>query len=716
MNKLKNLLEELDFTSPNASVFINKKTRFRNPFGGVLTILLFFVIFTISIYGLVKLIRRDNLMVIYNEEFLEKPFLNITNFPIFFEIYDPTGKPFADPDKIFTISTKRYSILKSIINGTYVPNLSVSKIDVHRCDKLMNNTNSYYNKIPLLSNYDIKGKLCLDLTDKDLYLLGNFGDSMDQSFFSIDINKCQNSTANNYSCYSEGIINTNLGKPTFLLRFLDYYINNNLITEPQTEYIKGDAFSFTSQTMKVVYYNFINVDYTTDFGLMFNDERVIKFSRFIETAIDTSIIAPGYPGILKVVFTMQRKKAIYLRNFEKLQTVIASLSAIAKILMFIFSFINRFFNEYFYFNFIANSINLYENSKRLINNGIINIKNKENIQLRKSLIFKHSTIANKKDVNNISQNLNFNNRINKHTKNSNFDKKKYKNIFKVDDNKIADFSSVNNLVPKNYFVNNKISLNNKIIPNTQKYDENEPNINNKKNFNLNENISKKSKGIFQEKVLIINEKLNESKEGNDYAPSILNNFNINMNNKSEFNNENISNLIDIKKSSYLSQINDYNPHINTSKYHFINMLKNNNKPLGFLNENLYKNSKNAGHATSNMKGKFNLTLKWYHVLCRKLFQKPNDITNHIDISTKYIEKKLSVEEIIRKLQEIDKLKFLKMTEEELNDFGYLQGPNLFIQDENIKKVPAKLESKYKNNYILSKEILDNFWSKFEFET
>jgi len=94
-------------------------------------------------------------------------------------------------------------------------------------------------------------------------------------------------------------------------------------------------------------------------------------------------------------------------------------------------------------------------------------------------------------------------------------------------------------------------------------------------------------------------------------------------------------------------------------------------------------------------------------------------TRSLDIGIKYVQKKISTEEIIRKLLEIDKMKFLIFDENTLNDLNLLSGPNLFYDEEKnfTKKFRNKNNNKILNNKSIDRDSqkLNNFWNKFEFE-
>ena len=102
--------------------------------------------------------------------------------------------------------------------------------------------------------------------------------------------------------------------------------------------------------------------------------------------------------------------------------------------------------------------------------------------------------------------------------------------------------------------------------------------------------------------------------------------------------------------------------------------------------------------------KFNLSDKFYSIFSCISKTKNFDI---IDLTIKYIKKKMSIDEIIKKLIEVDKIKFLLMKKDSLKNLYTLDGPNIFFQQNQLNN-----KSKISDLYLLK---LSNFWKECEFE-
>jgi len=195
-------------------------------------------------------------------------------------------------------------------------------------------------------------------------------------------------------------------------------------------------------------------------------------------------------------------------------------------------------------------------------------------------------------------------------------------------------------------------------------------VNNKINF-LNENRElkfldlsnlKKKKNQSSFKKAIEKEMKNSNKNIND---SFISNNDINQNNNNKkLNKININESKDSDKSSNL---------------HIIEKKNTNNPNKIFTLKDVLKTNKSS---TIKDKEKDYFNLK--KILCKKVFQK-NSFESNIYLKTEdYLKQKTSLEEILRKNYEVDKLKFILFDEEMLNLFSCIPNPNFvkIITEEN----------------------------------
>ena len=96
----------------------------------------------------------------------------------------------------------------------------------------------------------MKDKYCMD-PKENVNLFGLYGDIKNNSFLRINIYKCFNSSSSD-NCFNNDIINNQISKSNFLLKFMDYNINNNNLTYPEYKFIKGQVFELNPFMIKTI--------------------------------------------------------------------------------------------------------------------------------------------------------------------------------------------------------------------------------------------------------------------------------------------------------------------------------------------------------------------------------------------------------------------------------------------------------------------------------
>lgn len=71
------------------------------------------------------------------------------------------------------------------------------------------------------------------------------------------------------------------------------------------------------------------------------------------------------------------------------------------------------------------------------------------------------------------------------------------------------------------------------------------------------------------------------------------------------------------------------------------------------------------------------------IFCPRPLTKSKLLTSRVE---KYVNKKMSVEYLVRKMDEIDKLKFVLFSDDELTVFKFIQNPNLIPDKEAKSKI------------------------------
>jgi len=651
-----------DFISSVPKLYVDQNKRFKNKIGGFMTIITFFIIIIIFIIFLFDLINRTKIYIIQNQEIIKTPKYNLTNSTIAFQIYDEFGFGISIDKRIFSINIKKYDLDRVINNGLFKNKVNITTIEFKDFSQI-----SYLKKNEDFRDFfddSIVSKYYFFDLSAETFLEGKMGESHKQIYLSINIEKCVNTTKNQNICLSKEIIDKNLYNSKIKLYFPDIYLNHNDKENPAKSLIKSDVIPFNSQSLKVNYYFFEEIEYITDNAFIFQDIQSKSYIKQELIKNENFLINNFYEEqnlVLKIIFTMSINKTIYLRSYQKFHTFVVNLYAISKIIIHIIEFLLNIFIDNLYLNFICNYNNLFQKFEiNLLNKNIVKKKifkkGKNNI-----LDVKPGDLIN--DLNNNFDNIGSQN-------------PKILNIFKGN---IKENHKNNNENVRNFNIKvNKLKIKSKRFSDAgSKNKDNNNFLNQMHDFDKNPIILKKQSN--KDSLNKMDEIINENNE---------------QNNLSNLQNENIIINQNINKITVDQNLRNLNNYVNITN-------------LALLSKNFNSTSK-IFKKSYNV---FNLTFfdifKKYFLFCKSIRVKV------FNLGVDYLTKKLSVEEILRKIMEIDKLKFLTIDKEILDKFNKIGGPNLFFFS-NARMMDL-------NNYIYSKNLIfdvdyvDEMWNRYEFK-
>ena len=243
-------------------------------------------------------------------------------------------------------------------------------------------------------------------------------------------------------------------------------------------------------------------------------------------------------------------------------------------------------------------------------------------------------------------------------------------------------------------------------------------------------ITSKQNKIFGKNVNIVKSEIIKTQKisenfyprNRSFIPIIPSNVtNLNILNYSNVNNSNINisnnflneNIINNKIQMNYNLKNNINKNNNIQKPLNVNTEKNDIILNNFDNKIIY--NKKSATFTKFQKIRF----KFIDLLKNKIFCKHSNNSFYYFKAVNYLKKKLSIEELIKKIYDIDKLKFMLLDYDTLNIFELIQTPNLlFVENaKNKEKNYSKSQSEdisLKFNGKTNK--IFHLWNKFEFYT
>jgi hypothetical protein len=199
MNTFKTLLKEIDIFGKSYNIYFDKKPLFKTVYGGIITILCLLLMVGVIFVLSEEMFQKKNPNII--SRVVPSPNrVNLTfNINVGYMVEDEFANPKDSYDKYLSINPTVYNLTYVLIdNGTYIAYTSQKNLTIKACT-----TNDFSpSTIDFFTDNNLYEGYCVD----DSTLLGGFFDDNYAYFMSIKLNKCINSTLNNFECKSSNEI------------------------------------------------------------------------------------------------------------------------------------------------------------------------------------------------------------------------------------------------------------------------------------------------------------------------------------------------------------------------------------------------------------------------------------------------------------------------------------------------------------------------------
>jgi hypothetical protein len=707
-------IKNLDIFGIKPSIYINSKTKFKNSVGGTITLITIFVILIISSFIIYEWTSRNNLRYISDEVENLKSTFNITRYPIVLHILDNTENGFEDFDRIFSFEANlHYEEICRI--GKCNRTKTSKKIGIERCNKLSNIKNKFNEKsLNVFGLYYKDSDKCIDLSEETI-LVKEIQNTIRESKIEINLLKCQNSTLNNNNCLSIEEINSMINDFKIILRFPDFHLNDKLEV-----YMKEQIINISPDFQNIYENIFQEINTIDNSNLFLNNfikSKIYKLNDKESIRINNN--NNNITNLLKVNFSISNKKINFTITSDKICSLYLLLYVIILSIFYISGFINNILCKDFFINYICNYNKIFDKlDQQELNNH--SIKKKPYKIKNKNFSF---------SVNSPSENLNyFSSEIDEENKeyklNSNFSSIKNslskeeieieKGIDKISDGNFSENcnnNSNNNI--NNDFLN--IKTNNEGLPNKFKVKsvskfktENNKDLEDKEFFNRNNSSNLNPESSQFNFKNFINEE-NDFDKLDNYKDLNINNNNFKNDDNINFNENNLNNNINENNNYNNSSSEEKNEQINVKKKsHFV---ENSKSILKKRREGIDTKTKSKCDTENNFNFKFNFNL---FESCQSLYLKKTGKLKVFYLAKKYYKRKMSIEEILKKIIEIDIIKFLTIDSKILNDFNHISKPDIFFKINN-KNTKYELDALILNKELIFDEaFMDRFWLKYEF--
>lgn len=340
-------LSSIDAFGIQPSLLIKKKPKHKSFFGGVLSILLGFLLAFCMYYFGRELVLKESPSVNLSSEFQDHPsklsFFNRFEFLISLQ----------DSEMIPTVNEKIY-YAKAFVFQTYRDEAGNKKnrrlnLNVETCDKVFTPEHSLYQYVKhlTLSNfYCISHNQSADIMDK-IYINDYWGTEGFQ-MLQIKFYDCMNQTD------EQGIMHDGCAPIEEVRKFLNYtqmsmysfeeYVQTKKHKDPISHGYK-EYFYYTSNRFFIAITQYLRkVKMVSDEGIIFQDKQELDSFKHDHMFSYTNSLRE-VPNFMSLSIQLTNEEDGYQRDYIKLADLAGQIGGIYKVLFLIFVIISHFYNE-----------------------------------------------------------------------------------------------------------------------------------------------------------------------------------------------------------------------------------------------------------------------------------------------------------------------------------------------------------------------------------
>jgi hypothetical protein len=339
--------KEIDQLSETPVLHIEGKTRFITKFGAIFTLMVYAIIIILAGLLMNNYYEKRDVNIIYKKEAN-----NITNSlkPDFFIFrFRDINNKLVDPRLAKIVPTQFF------FNNSSKPTIIYLETESCSVDKHLHGS-----KYAELIDFNISEYQCFNNHQFEL----TFYSTTNQKYYNNYVAQCVNSTENNNWCYPQELIENALKNSNY---YLDYYfpdvsIDHGNFTNP----IKERIFGFRQRIFygfTYIYENYFKqLLYRSDNGVVFEDILTMDRYAYDDVLSKFYIAPPGtrmsIPGSYSnfQIFLNSRYADDYKRFYPKLQSVVANIGGIMKLITFVGQIITSFITSKYMYILLSNRI------------------------------------------------------------------------------------------------------------------------------------------------------------------------------------------------------------------------------------------------------------------------------------------------------------------------------------------------------------------------
>jgi len=292
--------------------------------------------------------------------------LNSSNFALSMGVVDSDGISSYDP----TIASIVF--LYNTINGEDVTN---DYMDIHIC-----NESDFPSDPGVLQSLRLDNNFCLDHPEINLE---GYWNEQSLSYVEIALLTCQNSTSSNITCKSQDDINTFLKEKYFQIYFKEYNYDMTNLQNPTTSLFQTDYGLIDPEIRKKLVVTYKKMEIMDDQGLILDENKTMEAFQQDSGNWDFDTNTEDDQIIFVICLYSSGYQQKVSRRYQKLQEAFSSLGGSASILMMIGFALTKTKNKLNIANIIMNQLYSFQTipkkaSKRNKNKNKLNKRNIKN--------------------------------------------------------------------------------------------------------------------------------------------------------------------------------------------------------------------------------------------------------------------------------------------------------------------------------------------------
>ena len=387
MDNFGNIITSLDIFSLKTHFTINEKgdTRYKNFYGGILSLIFFFISLIFIHYFIFRLLGQKDLNVMYSVE--NDKFLSISysyKLPFMVRLSDNHRIP-LNKDKLYNITLKVfYNVYNETLDDYTINEFDEIILEECNINKHFGEYKKYFEDIKNINSF-----YCPLERNSNQILYGAYGENANFSFYYYYFSKCSNN-----NCYIEEEIKNILSEAYLDLIFVDYSINNLNSKEPKKLIVRSERFLISSTIYKRIWLYFKQVKYINDNGYILTKKNEEKFHQFHSLRFDSDYRDIEHSDEPSTFLTMcianSGEVSVFNRKNLKFQDYLANICGVIKTLKVLFGILNYHFAKNTYLIriikdfLIENSLEKKSINRKSVGFDFISLNNSDINMIKKS--------------------------------------------------------------------------------------------------------------------------------------------------------------------------------------------------------------------------------------------------------------------------------------------------------------------------------------------